>query len=54
MEDSRNRRIQGNGLGLAIAKNLVEQLGGTLTLESIPYEKTTFTINLPDAKSYVP
>ena len=54
MEDSRNRRIQGNGLGLAIAKNLVEQLGGTLTLESIPYERTTFTISLPEVKSYVP
>ena len=45
MEDSRN--IQGNGLGLAIARNLAAQLGGTLTLDSIPYEKTTFTLTLP-------
>lgn len=28
MEDSRNREIQGNGLGLTIAKNLANQLGG--------------------------
>lgn len=50
MEDSRNRQIQGNGLGLAIARNLALQLGGTLTLESIPYEKTTFTFCLPRKK----
>lgn len=48
MEDSRNRRIQGNGLGLAIAKNLAEALGGTLTLDSIPNEKTTFTVSFPE------
>ena len=47
MEDSRSRRIQGNGLGLSIAKNLTVQLGGNLTLNSIPYERTTFTISLP-------
>ena len=28
MEDSRNRRIQGNGLGLTIAQTLAQQLGG--------------------------
>lgn len=50
MEDSRNRQIQGNGLGLAIARNLALQLGGTLTLESIPYEKTTFTVSLPRSR----
>lgn len=46
MEDSRNRRIQGNGLGLAIAKNLAKRLGGTITLESIPHVKTVFTVKL--------
>ncbi len=46
MEDSRSRSVQGNGLGLTIAKNLAGQLGGTLTLESVPYENTTFTLRL--------
>lgn len=46
MDDSRNRNIQGNGLGLTIAKNLAQRLGGTITLESIPHVKTTFTVRL--------
>ena len=46
LEDSRSRSIQGNGLGLAIAKNLALQLGGELSLESIPYERTAFTVRL--------
>lgn len=46
MEDSRNREIQGNGLGLTIAKNLTEKLGGEIYLESIPNIKTTFTVKL--------
>lgn len=46
MEDSRNREIQGNGLGLTIAQNLAHQLGGEITLESEPNEKTTFTVKL--------
>lgn len=46
MEDSRNREIQGNGLGLTIAKNLTKQLEGDLFLNSIPNVKTTFTVSL--------
>lgn len=46
MEDSRNKLYQGSGLGLTITKRLVEQLGGKISLESIPYHKTTFTIEL--------
>lgn len=46
MEDSRNREIQGNGLGLTIAKNLAKSLGGDILLNSIPNVKTTFTVKL--------
>lgn len=35
LEDSRNRNIQGNGLGLTIAKNLALQLGGILDRKSV-------------------
>lgn len=46
MDDSRNSKIQGNGLGLTIAKNLAMQLGGDILLESTPYEKTVFSVKL--------
>lgn len=46
IEDSRNREIQGNGLGLTIAKNLAKQLEGDIFLNSIPNVKTTFTVQL--------
>lgn len=47
MEDSRSRKVQGNGLGLTIAKNLAEKLEGSLTLESTPGVITTFIFWLP-------
>lgn len=46
MEDSRNREIQGNGLGLAIAKNLAAKLGGDIALNSKPNVKTIFSVKL--------
>lgn len=50
LEDSRNREIQGNGLGLTIAKNLALQMGGDVLLESEPNVKTTFTVKLKTAE----
>ena len=46
LDDSRNREIQGNGLGLTIARNLALQMGGDIFLESEPHVKTTFTVKL--------
>ena len=46
MEDSRNRNIQGNGLGLTISKNLALQLGGDIILDSTPNVKTIFSVKL--------
>ena len=46
LEDSRNRSIQGNGLGLTIARTLALQMEGTLTVESKPYVRTIFRLTL--------
>lgn len=46
LEDSRNKLYQGSGIGLTITKRLIEQLGGEITLQSKPFEKTLFTFCL--------
>ena len=46
MEDSRSRKVQGNGLGLTIAKNLAWQMGGDILLDSTSHVRTTFTVKL--------
>ena len=48
-ERSRNRSHGGAGLGLAIAKRMIEQMGGTITVESEVGEGSMFTISLPRA-----
>ena len=42
--DDARKHTGSYGLGLSIAKSLVEQMGGTLTACSVPQQKTTFTI----------
>ena len=42
--------ISGNGLGLAIVKEIVELHKGEVTVESMPKEKTVFTITFPKCK----
>jgi PAS domain S-box-containing protein len=41
------RRFEGTGLGLPLAKQLIELHGGTLTIESKPSKGTTVAVNLP-------
>jgi two-component system, OmpR family, sensor kinase len=46
-EESRSRRSGGSGLGLSIAKAIVEAHGGSITLETAPGAGCRFTISLP-------
>ncbi|MES9778055.1 ATP-binding protein, partial [Bacillus velezensis] len=46
LEDSRNTNYQGSGLGLTITKRLVEQMGGSISLDSVPFQKTIFSVRL--------
>ena len=51
-DGSISRRFGGSGLGLSISRNLAEQMGGSLTLESEPGLWTRATLVLPLVSPY--
>ena len=48
--ESRNE-ASGTGLGLALTKRLIEQMGGTIGFESEEGRGTTFRVHLPDVRT---
>lgn len=50
-ESSRGRVGSGTGLGLALVKELIEAMGGTVAVESVPEEGSCFSLRLPSDRS---
>jgi len=53
-DPARSRKVEGTGLGLAVANNIVRVHGGRMTVDSRTGEGTTFTVVLPTAASSAP
>jgi signal transduction histidine kinase len=47
IDTSERRLVGGTGLGLAISKGMIEELGGTISVESDGKSGTTFYMKLP-------
>ena len=44
---TKGRSDKGSGLGLSIVHQLVEKMGGSITVESVPGKGTEFTLLFP-------
>jgi signal transduction histidine kinase len=47
IKNKKTKNISGSGLGLSIVKKVVDNYHGTISVESIPDQGTTFTIQIP-------
>jgi PAS domain S-box-containing protein len=53
-DSSITRRFGGTGLGLALCRRLVEQMGGSIAVDSVPGIGTRFTVALPLPEAAAP
>jgi two-component system phosphate regulon sensor histidine kinase PhoR len=47
VDKARSRKMGGSGLGLSIVKNIATAHGGSISVESVSGEGSTFSIHLP-------
>lgn len=47
VDEEKNRHIEGTGLGLSIVKQLVELMGGDISVNSVYTKGTTFIVTIP-------
>lgn len=47
VDESRNRNIEGTGLGLKITKQFLDLMGGTISVESVYGKGSEFTVRIP-------
>ena len=48
-----NHDVKGHGIGLYYVKSILKQLGGEITLNSVPGKGTTFEISFPFDNKYL-
>jgi PAS domain S-box-containing protein len=54
VEGARARTHEGTGIGLALVQELVKLHGGTVAVESVENEGSTFTVTLPKGTAHLP
>ncbi len=47
LNEQKNKYVEGTGLGLSITKQLIDMMGGSVSVESVIDEGSTFTVTIP-------